>query len=109
MALQKNLAVTHLSREVVTQQAMRWVIESLATSFCAGEPQKVATETAWRVPVLLAYPFMVVEEVGELWIDGVRGEVVRHTNIRKMKAMARQLGKQREADIQAAFIQARDT
>jgi hypothetical protein len=49
----------------VRQQAMSWIIEHLASSFCAGEPQEVTTEKAWRVPVLLAYPFMIVGEVGE--------------------------------------------
>ena len=109
MALRKNLAATKLSSEAVMQQAMRWVIEHLASSFCAGEPQEVATENVWRVPVLLAYPFMVVGEVGELWIDGVSGKVLRRTSIQKMKAAARRLGKQHDADIQAAFIQARDS
>jgi hypothetical protein len=108
MAVRKNLVTTTLSHETVMKQAMSWVIEHLASSFCAGEPQEGATENAWRVPVLLAYPFMVVGEVGELWIDGASGRVLRHTRIQKMKAAAQRLVKQRDAEIQAAFLQARD-
>jgi hypothetical protein len=109
MALRKSIAATRLSSDMIMKQAMRWVIEHLATSFCAGEPQEVAAETIWRVPVLLAYPFMVVGEVGELWVDGVSGEVVKHTSVKEMKAAARRLGKERDAEIQAAFVQARDS
>jgi hypothetical protein len=108
MALKKSLVATNLSSEAIMKQAMRWVIEHLASSLCAGEPQHVPPENVWRVPVFLAYPFMVVGEVGELWVDGVSGEVVRHTSIQKMRAAAKRLGKQHDAEIQAAFLQARD-
>lgn len=100
--------ITQLSREAVGKQAMRWVIEHLATSFCAGEPERMADRQLWRVPVLLAYPFMVVGEVGELLIDGVSGELRPAPGPGRMKATARRLAKERNAEIQAAFVRARD-
>jgi hypothetical protein len=109
MALRKNLAAIALDSDAIKQQAMGWVIKHMATSFCVGEPQHVVAQNAWRVPIMLAYPFMVVGQVGEVWVDAVSGKVLRHTSLQTMRATARQLGTQHDAEIQAAFIQARDS
>jgi hypothetical protein len=67
-----------------------------------------ATGNVWRVPVLLAYPFLLVGEVGDVCIAADSGKVVSHTNVKTMKANAQRLGREHRSEIEAAFAATRN-
>jgi hypothetical protein len=79
-----------------------WVRRHLPDRLCAGGPTLTATGEQWRVPVMLAYPFLLVGEVGEVFLAADSGEVLSHTSVSIMKANAKRLGMTHRAEISAA-------
>ena len=64
---------------------------------------------AWRVPVVLAYPFTgPVGQVGEVLISAAL-QVLSHTPATEMMTAARGLYELHRDAIEAAFLQARDS
>jgi hypothetical protein len=90
--------------------ANRFLSEHLPDRFCADDPRLDKAATLWRVPVVLAYPFIgSVGEVGEIEIDASSSEIVSHTAMDQMTARARTVYEQHREAIEAAFSQARDS
>ncbi|MGH9847565.1 MAG: hypothetical protein ACREEM_53425 [Blastocatellia bacterium] len=98
---------------VMAQDAVRiasgWLLERLPDRFGPADPTLDERNTLWRVPVVLAYPGMVVGEVGEILIDAQSCEIVFHTDIEEMKTLGLELGRKHRAKVRAAFLQTRDT
>jgi hypothetical protein len=82
-----------------------WLDEHLSDRFVASRP--ILDGAHWRVPVLLAYPGIVVGQVGELWMS-VEGEVMNATDAETMKDHAQILARTNHAEIEAAFLLARN-
>jgi hypothetical protein len=108
----KRKALKHIAQPtrllVISEQdavriAGEWVRRHLPDRLCAGEPTLTTTGDLWRVPTLLAYPFLPVGEVGEVCIAANSGEVLSHTSVKTMKANATRLGTEHRAEIEVAF------
>jgi hypothetical protein len=97
-----------ISEREAVHIAGAWVRRHLPDRLCAGEPVLTPAGDAWRVPVLLAYPFLLVGEVGEVCIATDSGEIVSHTGVKTMKVTAKRLGTKHRAEIEAAFAATRD-
>ncbi len=96
----------------MAQDAVRiasgWLLARLPDRFGPADPTLDEQNNRWRVPVVLAYPGIVVGEVGEILIDAQRCEIVSHTNVEEMKAIGLELGRKHRAKVRAAFLQTRD-
>jgi hypothetical protein len=97
---------------VMAQDAARiasgWLWERLPDRFGPADPTLDEENNFWRVPIVLAYPGIVVGEVGEIFIDAQSGEVVSHTELEEVKALGLQLGRKHRAKVRAAFLRARN-
>ncbi len=97
---------------VMAQDAVRiasaWLQERLPDRFGPADPTLDEQSNLWRVPIVLAYPGIVVGEVGEILIDAESWEVVSHTDIEKVKALGLELGRKHRAKVRAAFLRARN-
>jgi hypothetical protein len=82
--------------------ANEFLSDCLPDRFTADQP--VWAESHWRVPVILAYPIVgPIGEVGELWVDAARSQVVSHTPLAAMKQLGMNLYAARQDEIEAAF------
>jgi hypothetical protein len=98
-------AVTALEAQAA---ANLFLSEHLPDRFCADDPTFERGSNFWRVPVILAYPFIgSVGEVGEIDVDAASSKIVSHTAIDQMTALARTLYEQHSEAIEAAFSQTR--
>lgn len=87
-----------------------FLLDHLPDRFCTDEPRFDENEKLWRLAVILAYPFIgSVGEVGEIAVSAYEEKVVSHTPFDEMKSRAQQVYEQRRADIEAAFLQSRDS
>lgn len=82
----------------------------LPDRFTAGDAWFDPTTSAWRVPVVLAYPFIgPVGEVGEVLVSESAERIISHTAPDEMKTRGRALYKQHREAIETAFSQTRDS
>jgi len=97
---------------VMAQDAVRlasgWLWAHLPDRFGPADPMFDEQRQLWRVPVVLAYPGIVVGQVGELAIDAQSGEIVAHTDIEEIKALGLKLGRKHRAKVRAAFLRTRN-
>lgn len=79
-----------------------FLIDNVPDRITAGDPQLDTRASAWRVPVLLAYPVIgSVGEVGEIVVNGQTEEILSYTPIDEMLARARALYDQHRDQIEA--------
>ena len=84
--------------------------DHLPDRFLAIEPCLEASTQVWRVPVVIAYPFIgPVGEVGEVNVSAISKEIVSYTPLEEMMSRARILYEQHRESIEAAFSQTRNT
>jgi len=78
--------------------------DRLPDRFTADQPQLSPAGDLWRVPVILAYPFVgSLGEVGEILISTDSEAVVSHTPLDDMKGKAQRLYDAHRDEIEAAF------
>jgi hypothetical protein len=85
----------------------RWLHEHLPTEYTCGQPQPLRLST-WTVPILLAYPGLVLGQVGALTVDVESEQVIQHTPTQEIFAAGDRLGAQHAEAIQAAYLRARE-
>ena len=84
--------------------------DNLPDRFCADDPSLDKSAALWRVPVILAYPFVgSIGEVGEIIVSASSEEILSHTPLNEMMARARPLYEPHSESIKAAFLRARNT
>jgi hypothetical protein len=84
--------------------ANEFLSDRLPDRFTADTPARVPGGEAWRVPVILAYPFVgSVGEVGEVLISVETEDVMSHTPLDEMKRAAKELYEAHRAEIEAPF------
>jgi hypothetical protein len=84
--------------------ANEFLSDCLPDRFTADQP--VWAESHWRVPVILAYPIVgPIGEVGEILIDAVQAQVIRHTPLAAMKQLGMELYIARQDEIEGVFSQ----
>jgi hypothetical protein len=84
-----------------------FLLDHLPDRFLAIEPRFDSSAPAWRLPVVIAYPFIgPIGEVGEILVSISIEEIVSHTPFDEMMSRARVLYDQHREAIEAAFSQA---
>jgi hypothetical protein len=87
-----------------------YLLDYLPDRFSTGAPRFDKAAGVWRIPVILAYPRIgPVGEVGELTVDDSTKEVTSHTPFEEMTTHAFAIYEQRCEEIEAAFLQTRDS
>lgn len=87
-----------------------FLLDHLPDRFSTGAPRFDKAAGVWRVPAILAFPRIgSVGEVGELDVDDSTKEVVSHTPFEEMTTRALAIYEQRCEEIEAAFLQTRDS
>ncbi len=81
-----------------------FLLDHLPDRYGAYDPQLEPAGQAWRVSVLLTYPFIgSIGEVGEVRVSAFSEDIISFTPLDEMRERARQLYDQHYAAIQAAF------
>lgn len=84
--------------------------DHLPDRFCADDPRLDDSVQVWRIPVVLAYPFLgPVGQTGEILVSATSGEVLSSTPLEEMKATAQTLITRHRDAIEAAFLRARNS
>jgi hypothetical protein len=87
-----------------------YLLDYLPDRFSTGAPRYDKAAGVWRIPVILAYPRIgPVGEVGELTVDDATRDVISHTPLEEMTNQALTIYEQRCEEIEAAFLQTRDS
>ncbi len=89
--MRKTKAKTALVAFDIVRCASGWLRRRLPDRFGTAEPTFEPDGNYWRAPVILTYPGIILGQVGELVIDAVTGEVIKHTDIEQMKTLALEL------------------
>jgi len=107
MKRQKKIAAYPLTETDVVGRANLWLIHHVGDRVFAETAHATPDHRWWYVPVLLAYPGIVIGQVGELWLDAESGEVVGHPDIDEMTKQVKRLSRRHHAEIKAAFLRTR--
>lgn len=84
-----------------------FLLDNLPDRYLAVEPKLDTAAQAWRVKVVLTYPFIgSVGEVGEILVSAFSEKILSHTPIVEVRERGRQLYEQHREAIQTAFSQA---
>jgi hypothetical protein len=87
-----------------------YLLDYLPDRFSTGAPRFDKVAGVWRIPVILAYPrISSVGEVGELTVDDSTKEVISHTPFEEITTRAFAIYEQRYEEIEAAFLQTRNS
>lgn len=90
--------------------ASLFLSDHLGDRFLASNPKLDSAAKVWRVPILLAYPFIgPVGQTGEILVNASTEEIVSYTPLDEMKATARKLYEENRDAIDAAFLPARNS
>ena len=97
---------THTPTQVTALAAQAaangFLSEHLPDRFTADQAERAGD--VWRVPVVLAYPFVgAVGQVGEVLISAETEQVVSFTPLAEMKSRAGELYEAHRDEIEAAF------
>ncbi len=100
-------ALPQLSALEAQATANGFLLDSLPDRYLAAEPRLDHAAQAWRVKVILTYPFIgSVGEVGEILVSAYSEKILSHTPLAEMRERGRQLYEQNLEAIQTAFSQA---
>jgi hypothetical protein len=92
-------AITALQAQA---EANLFLSDRLPDRITAGQPRLDEAAQVWRVPVILAYPFLgALGQVGEILVSLSKEEVVSHTPVEEMRAAAWALAEQHRESIEA--------
>lgn len=89
--------------------ASLFLSDNLGDRFLASSPKLDVAAEVWRVPILLAYPFIgPVGKTGEILVNATSEEIISFTPLEEMKATARRLYEENRDAIEAAFLRPRN-
>jgi hypothetical protein len=110
MSKRNTAMIGHQSVTAVKARARvsRFLFSQVGTQFSPGEAILEAEKNQWRVPILMITPGFIAGQVGEATVSLHTRELLSHTEIEKMHAAAAKLRKKYGAEIEAAFLQARN-
>ena len=98
-----NVAATITALEAQAAASL-FLFDHLPDRFLASSPKLDGAAKVWRVPILLAYPFIgPVGQTGEILVNATSEEIISYTPLEEMKAAARQLYEENRDAIEAAF------
>lgn len=106
MAIMTATKITAFEAEAEANHLLHGLVPDRLT---AGSASFDPAINAWRVSVVLAYPFIgPIGEVGEVLVSA-SSEIISHTPPDEMKTRARELYEQHREAIEAAFSQSRNS
>lgn len=83
-------------------EASLFLSDRLPDRISASTPQLDEAARVWRVPVILAYPYLgVLGQVGEIVVSAIRQEVVSSTPVEEMLTAAQELAEKHRDAIEA--------
>ncbi len=101
MAIHTPPQVTALQAQAT---ANLFLSDHLPDRFTADQPQLIAADNVWQVPIMLVYPGLSsIGCVGDIRICATEEKVLSHTPIAQMKQKAQQLYDTHRDAIEAAF------
>jgi hypothetical protein len=101
MSTHTPTSVTALAAQAAANQ---FLSERLPDRFTADQAERDRAGDVWRVPVVLAYPFIgAVGQVGEILVNADTESVVWFTPLDEMRERARLLYEAHRDEIEAAF------
>jgi len=90
--------------------ASLFLSDNLPDRFCADDPHFDRVSNFWRVPIVLAYPFIgSIGKVGEVQISAMSEEIIGHTPLQEMRSAANILIEKHRDAVEAAFLQSRNS
>lgn len=106
MIAQPLTNITALEAEAA---ANLFLSEHLPDRYCADEPGFDHVVKRWRVPVIMAYPYIgAIGVVGEITVSAFAEEILSHTPFAEMRERGRTLYEQNREAIEAAFSSTRN-
>lgn len=101
MAIHTIPRLTALQAQATANQ---FLSDHVSDRFTAGQAAWDATEEAWRVPVILAYPRIgSLGQVGEIIVNADSEQIVSHTSFAEMQHRAEALYATHRERIEAAL------
>ena len=101
MSVHSPSEITALAAQAAANEFLN---DRLPDRFTADSPERISGREVWRVPVILAYPFVgSVGRVGEVVINAETEQVVSFTPLDEMKRAAQELYEAHRAEIEAPF------
>ena len=91
----------------VRARVNRFLLSQVGSVFAAGMPELDASAQLWRVPIFYNPPDFVDDEVGEVQVSALTGEIHQHTPMAEIHACTARLHDRHQAQIHAAFLRAR--
>jgi len=83
-------------------KASLFLSDRLPDRISASTPSFDEARAVWRVPVILAYPFLgALGQVGEVVVSATKAEVISATPVEDMLNAARSLGEKHRDEIEA--------
>jgi hypothetical protein len=83
-------------------QASLFLSDHLPDRISASTPSFDEATAVWRVPIILAYPFLgVLGKVGEVIVSATKAEIISTTPIEQMLTEARSLAESHRDEIEA--------
>src|SRR5438552_5242418 len=83
-------------------EASLFLSDHLPDRISASTPSLDEAAQVWRVPVILAYPYLgVLGQVGEIVVSANRAEVISHTPVEEMLESASAIAEQHRDSIEA--------
>jgi len=101
MSVHSPTEITALAAQAAANE---FLIDRLPDRFTADSPERIPGREVWRVPVILAYPFVgSVGRVGEVVVSAETEQVISYTPLDEMKRAAQELYEAHRAEIEAPF------
>lgn len=104
--------MTAINAATAKRLANRFILENLPDRFCAGTPRflQFPLRSVWAVPVMLSYPRIgPVGQTGLVAVDVETGSVTGWTPLQEMKKAAQNIYAEKKAEVETAFLQARNS
>ena len=97
-----TMIITTVTAMEAQAQASLFLSDRLPDRISASTPSFDDAKAVWRVPVILAYPFLgVLGQVGEVVVSGTKAEVISATPAEEMLNAARTLAEKHRDEIEA--------
>ncbi|MDH3602959.1 MAG: hypothetical protein OEU26_25385 [Candidatus Tectomicrobia bacterium] len=98
----------HTAPQVTALQALAavnlFLSDHLPDRFTADQPQLIAADNVWQIPIILVYPRIgSLGCVGHIQISTTEEKIISHTPLADMKQAAQQLYSTHHDAIEAAF------
>jgi hypothetical protein len=109
MAEQQRSPLAHTSFSPTQVRAVvnRFLLSQVGSVFAAGTPELDSAAQLWRVPILYNPPDFTGDEVGQVQVSIITGEIHQHTPVAELRERAAKFHGRDKIQIHSAFLRAR--